>query len=1204
MRRRPAVLSAIFVATFLSTSSKIDAQPGNRHPLARAEFDAGLAAPETRLEHMILVLQSNATQERELDALLAAQQDPESPLYHQWLTPESFGERFGASPQDIGRIVSWLGAQGFSVDELPAGGRTIVFSGTAAQVQTAFQTAMHRYRVGGQMHLANASDPRMPEALAGVARGIVSLHDFRRRAMHTRLQAAPQYSDGGYYYLAPGDFATIYDVASLYGSGLNGAGQSLAIVARCNIPMSDVETFRQTFGLSGNNPTIIVNGTDPGITSEDELSEADLDVQWSGAVAPQATVDFVVSASTNTTDGVDLSAQYIVSHNTAPVMSTSFGSCEQYMGTSELAFYNSLWQQAAAQGITALVAAGDSGAAGCDSGSETVAAGGQAVNGLCSTPYSVCVGGSEFNEGPNPGQYWSAGNGANYASALGYIPEMVWNESGSNAGYQLWAGGGGASAYYAKPTWQTGPGVPADGLRDVPDVSLTAAGHDCYMMFLEGSLVGIAGTSAASPSFAGLMALVNQHAGSGQGNANTILYALASLQASGGRAYFHDIVNGNNSVPGLTGFSAGAGYDQASGLGSVDAAILVNHWSDASSPGTPGFSLGVTPGSLTVAAGASGAVSAQVTVSGGFSAGVALSATGLPAGATAVFSPSGLTAPTYGSSTLTITVPSSAAAGAYSVTVTAAGGSVVKTASLALTVSVTAGCTLAASVTSFSMLPSSSATTEVSCGSVTGGFGTALNLGVTGAPPGVTFTASPTSVAPGSAQSKVTIATAGNVSAGSYKLSLTATGGGLSLSLPMSLTISPVPTFTMSVAPTSVGISQGSSGHVTITTVHVGSFNSSVALSVTGLPTGVTASFAPASIAAPGDGSSTLTLQAIASAPAGTHNLTVKGVGANVTDTLTLPLTIQAPPGFQLAAASKTLTVGQGVTAAVNVTTSSLTGGFNSPVALSLAAAGGGSLPRGLNAGFTPATIAAPGSGTSILAFAPDSTSTPGNYSLTITAQGGGVTQTAPLALTVTAAKGFTLHAAASSLNVLVGGAAGTQITSAALNGFTSTVALSAGTLPAGVVVTFAPASVSGNGGVSTINVQAASGATPGSYTLTVSGQGGNATATATIALNVAALAVTLTPTALTVKRGSSGSVGITTKVTGTYSGSVALSAAGLPKGVTASFSPATIGAPAAGSSTLTLTAASTTVAGGYPITIHAVSGGLTQSAALMLTVE
>ncbi len=1223
MHRRPTAVSfTILLSAFFSIVSQSSAQPadriraaideirtvslhGNRHPLARMEYDLGPAAPETRLERMILVLQSDAAQQQELAELLDAQHDPRSPVYHQWLTPESFAERFGASPNDIGRIVSWLGAQGFSIDELPAGGRTIVFSGSAGQVQEAFHTAIHRYRVHGEMHLANAGDPRIPEALAGVVAGVATLHDFRRQPMHTRLQAAPQYSAGGsYYYLAPGDFAAIYDVASLYANGINGAGQTIAIVARCNIPMSDVQTFRQTFGLPANNPTIVVNGSDPGIISADELAEADLDVQWSGAVAPQATIDFVVSASTQSSDGVDLSAQYIVSHNLAAVMSTSFGCCEAYMGSAYNTFYNNLWQQAAAQGITALISSGDSGAAGCDGGSESQATGGLAVNGLCSSPYSVCVGGTEFNEGSNPGQYWSAGNASNGSSALGYIPETVWNESGSNGGYGLWASGGGASAYYSKPAWQSAPGVPADGRRDVPDVSLTASLHDGYLMFYQGSLVYVGGTSAASPSFAGLMALVNQQTGARQGNANTTFYALATLQGSGGLSYFHDIVNGNNSVPGLTGFSAASGYDLASGLGSVDAAVLVNHWTDAITGGSPNFTLTVNPGSVTVPAGAARAVIAQVKVTGGFNAAVALSATGLPAGVTAVFASPTLAAPGSGTSSLSFTASSSAAAGVYPIQIVATGGTVTQRLPLSLTVSTPAGCNLAAAPASLTLNVGSSTSTQVSCGSPQNGFKTSLKLTVGGAPQGVSASFSPTGILPGSAQSKLTVTASASAPAGNYTLTVTGTGGGQWPTMSLPLTVNPMPDFTLSLSPTSITVVQGTPGHVTLTLAHVASFNSAIAFSVTGQPAGVTASFSPSSLAAPGDGASTLTIQMGATAMAGTYTFTIKAVGGGLTKTLTLLVTTQMLPAFTFGVAQKTLTVGQGVIAAVNATVSALVGGFNSAVALSLAPTGGGSLPTGLNSSFTPAAISAPGSGSSILSFAPDGTSTPGVYPLTITASGAGVTRTAALTLTVTAPPSFTLHAAASTLNVLVGGMASTQITSTVAYGFSSTVALSGGTLPAGVIVTFAPPNIPGNNGKSTINVQTTGSAVPGSYTITVSATGGSVTSTVPITLNIGQLAVTFQSAAMTVKHGSNASVVINTSVTGTYSASVALSVTGLPKGVTAAFSPATISNPAAGASTLKLTAASSAAIGTATITINATSDGLVKSATVSLTVQ
>jgi len=645
---------------------------GNVHPLAQAQYDAGAVAPDFPMEHMLLTLLPDSTQQDILNQLVEAQNNPESPYYHQWLTPEQYGERFGVSDSDAAQVVAWLQEQGMQVEEFTAGRRSIIFTGTAAQVQATFHTPIHIYKIGDEVHHANVNDPEIPAALVQVVGGVVSLHDFHSEPMHGMVRKpAPDLSSGGAYYLAPADFATIYDLNPLYQQSINGNGQSIAIVARSNINIADVRQFRTFFGLPANDPQIVVNGTDPGIWSANEETEADLDVEWSGAVAKNATIKFVVSKSTNSSDGVDLSAQYIVNRNLAPVMSTSFGLCEAALGSSGNSFLNSLWQQAAAEGITVFVSSGDSGAAGCDSASASTATHGRAVNGLCSTPYSVCVGGTEFNDLSNPTLYWSPSNtSGTQESALSYIPEVVWNASGP--GYGLWASGGGASIVYAKPSWQAGAGVPADGKRDVPDVALSSAGHDGYLIFQNGELYVVGGTSAAAPSFAGVMALVVENTAARQGNANVVFYSLASKQRAGGASVFHAITIGNNSVPGQAGFNATAGYDQATGLGSIDGSVLVDHWAGATTP--PSFHAAVSASSLSVNGGSNKSVTLNVTVSGGLNAAVAFSITGLPSGVSGAFTPSKLSAPGSGSSILKLAATTTAKAGTYSATVSATSG--------------------------------------------------------------------------------------------------------------------------------------------------------------------------------------------------------------------------------------------------------------------------------------------------------------------------------------------------------------------------------------------------------------------------------------------------------------------------------------------------------------------------------------------------
>jgi large repetitive protein len=644
--KRPTVataLSVVFIASIASYSAMAQEPPqaavagarANRvvlpystHPATKTVADLGRLAGNVPMDRMVLVLAGSANEEQSLQGLLDSLHTKGSPRYHQWLTPEEFRVEFGASPEAIQKVTAWLAAQGFNIDRVARSGRWIQFSGAAMQVEAAFQTEMHRYHMDGITHIGNASDLSLPAELAPLVSGVLPLHDFSfKRPLLGRYYAVQRNSQGNLvpvdpaftvanpgisHFLTPGDYSRIYDLASLYQGGANGAGQTIAIVARGKVEITDVETFRSIFGLPANDPTIIVDGPDPGFTFSGDSVEASLDVEWAGAVAPNATIDLVVSASTATTDGVDLSSAYIVDNNLAPIMTVSFGECESALGTAENAFYNSLWQQAAAQGISVFVSSGDGGAAGCDDPNFGPATGGLAVSGLASTPFNTAVGGTEFSENGNDSTFWNSENGPGFTSVIGYIPETVWNESCDPAvstclfnASNLFAGGGGASTIYAKPSWQvtTIPGVPNDGHRDIPDVSLAAAVHDGFLLCFEGacqtttdsngqplllSAFAVGGTSAASPSFAGIMAIIDQQTGERQGLANYVLYPLAAAEnfgncnssdrtnpATGSSCVFNDVTAGNNSVPGQAGFNAGTGYDLAAGLGSVNAANLI-----------------------------------------------------------------------------------------------------------------------------------------------------------------------------------------------------------------------------------------------------------------------------------------------------------------------------------------------------------------------------------------------------------------------------------------------------------------------------------------------------------------------------------------------------------------------------------------------------------------------------------------------------
>src|SRR5258707_384062 len=366
---------------------------GNTHPLARPEFDLGSAPATLPMQRMLLVLKRSPQQESALKKLLDDQQDKHSPNYHKWLTPEHFGQKFGPSYADLQTITAWLQSHGFQVS--PTKGRTVMeFSGSASQVKKTFHTAIHKYLVNGEQHWANASDPQIPAALTPAVSGIDSLHNFGRKPMSrffgvvSREKATgkitipqPQFTfpvsaqnpcnaqDTNCYVVGPYDFAAIYNVAPLWNMGIDGTGQGIAIVQNSNINIADAQGFRSMFGLLPNDPNIIVDGADPGVLGPGQFgseSEADLDVEWSGAVAKGAKIDLVVSADTDSTAGIDLSARYIIENNLDGIMSESFGLCEAFLGAAGNQFYNSLWEQAAAQGISVFVSSGDQGSAGCD----------------------------------------------------------------------------------------------------------------------------------------------------------------------------------------------------------------------------------------------------------------------------------------------------------------------------------------------------------------------------------------------------------------------------------------------------------------------------------------------------------------------------------------------------------------------------------------------------------------------------------------------------------------------------------------------------------------------------------------------------------------------------------------------------------------------------------------------------------------------
>ena len=721
---------------------------GNVHPLARPEFDRGAAPADLPMERMLLVLRRSPAQEAAVEKLIAEQQDRSSPNYHKWLTPQEFGRQFGPSDQDIATVRTWLESHGFMVNGVANGRQTIEFSGTASQVAEAFQAPIHSFLVNGEQHWANASDPSIPKALAPVVAGVASLHSFAPQPMsHFRRlpeRAAGPASDAALkrqvsigtaapcglafftsvnnvdqcFGLGPADFATIYNILPLWNEGIDGTGETIGIVADSNINVNDVSDFRSIFGLPLNPPVVTVNGSDPG-KNGDEV-EAILDVEWSGSVAKNATINLVVSKGTNSTPGVNLSATDIVDNKLANIMSLSFGECEIGLGTSGNTFFNNTYSQAATEGITVVVSSGDQGSAGCEPPPPSPkhpavkpATDGLAVNGIASTPFNTAVGGTEFDDLSNPTQFWNTTNAANtLASAKGYVPERTYNDScadpivftsflfpnaqqacndNTNVGpdnFIIVSGGGGGvsscitdanlptscSGGYAKPSWQAAL-TPADGARDLPDISLFAGdgtisgsfyvlcerdlngnGSNTPCNLTTGAFLEAGGTSISTQVFAGIAALLNQKYEDKQGLINPALYTLAAANGHtctsaanpAGSCMFYDVVNGNISMPCqsttfncpangspnniLPGYNAAAGYDLATGLGSVNVANLVNA-SNTWASTTSGNDFSIAAGAPTQVSSPGGTATVQITVTanGTFNGAVTFACSQLPA---------------------------------------------------------------------------------------------------------------------------------------------------------------------------------------------------------------------------------------------------------------------------------------------------------------------------------------------------------------------------------------------------------------------------------------------------------------------------------------------------------------------------------------------------------------------------------------------
>jgi trimeric autotransporter adhesin len=690
---------------------------GNVSSRARTEFDLGAASPSTQLSHVRLMLSRSSAQEAALNKYLADLQDKSSPNYHKWLTPAQFGKLYGPADSDIAAIVAWLQSHGLHVDGVSSGRTNIAFTGSVAQIERALHTSIHSYQAHGEQFFSNNSNPKIPAALAGVVSGVARLNTIRPKPQHVanrlgvydpathRMKAAQPFpsrrpraqmttgsgtTDDPYLlFMVPGDAATIYDSPNSLnanfttGTSITGSGVTIGVGGDAVIQGSTVASFRNRF-LGDSNQPVITNVDNT--TSTNDTDEAYIDTELAGGLAPGATIHFYTAST------LDIAIEQMLADNSVDIFSLSFGECELQLTTAENALISSWWQQAATQGIAVTVATGDNGSAGCDDNTtETAATNGLAVSGYASTPYNIAVGGTDLIGLLDQTKFTtyvsdpSANSGTSYyRTALQYIPESTWNDSTAvdttwdanvpftdptSGANNINAGSGGASTCstntstdaaigtctsgYAKPAWQTGIGVPADALRDIPDISLmSGAGGDNASWLVctddvgpnsatppvnvtadctdqsdkQFYFFGFGGTSTAAPAFAGILALVQNACSLAAptkcsrgrlGQAAKQFYDI--YNGAGAASIFNDITVGNNSVLCASGspdcamnsagnffltgvdttdFDAAVGYDRATGLGSVDVSQLIAYWGTAT--GDSPVIVTVTPDHTTV----------------------------------------------------------------------------------------------------------------------------------------------------------------------------------------------------------------------------------------------------------------------------------------------------------------------------------------------------------------------------------------------------------------------------------------------------------------------------------------------------------------------------------------------------------------------------------------------------------------------------
>jgi uncharacterized membrane protein len=1055
---------------------------------------------------------------QDLDTFLEQVSDPHSPNYRRYLSADEFAERFGPTQDDYDKLAAFFRANGFAVTGTHPNRMILDVAGPVSAIDKTLHINMTAWEHQTRgRFFAPDRDPSLDADVTVL--DIAGLDNFvLPRALHVTMPLASHPLSGS----GPDGLYAGSDFRAAYAPGvtLTGAGQTVGLFELDGFFAADVvSNFQQAALPPVPVSTVLLDGFSgaPG----NENVEVILDIVMAGYMAPGASVMVYEGSAPNDV------LNRMATDNIAKQLSCSWV-FDPINATTEQIFTEMI-----AQGQSFLQASGDSGAYGPSN----------TIWPPADDPNVTVVGGTALSTA-GPAGAW--------------VSESAWND-----------GGGGVSVTYPIPSYQQGVNMAAIGgsnsMRNIPDVSSVAA-IQIFLICNNGQWISVGGTSAAAPLWAGFIALANQQAvASGNpvaGFLNPTLYAIGN-----GTAYataLHDITAGSN------GFATAAGYDLATGWGTPAGQPLINDLS--ASPSAPSFGLSATPTAVSVADGSSASSSIQIAAHNGFSGAVTLSVSGLPSGVTGTLGAVG-----NGASQLTLAASGGAVPGNYSISVKGVSGAL--TASVGLTLQVTGvpSYTLQATPAAVSIVQGGAATASIAI-QPTNGFNSAVNLTVSGLPSGVTASFSPASA---STVSTLSFAAGASAALGAATVTVTGKSGSLSATAAITLTVAPPANFTLAASSSALSVARGAGATDTIAVTTKTGFSGTVALSVAGLPSGVTAAFNPSTTAT----SSTVTLSAAPTAALGTATVTVTGSQGASSASATIALTVAAAPSFTLAAAPATVSVSQG-TSGTSTITITPQNGFTGAASLSIAG-----LPTGITAAFSPASATS----TSTLTLTAGASASIGTATATITATSGGISATASLALTVTAAvPGFNLTSSATNVNVATGGAGTATIGVQPLGGFSGTVALAASGLPAGVTASFSPASTAST---SILTLTAASSAALGGTQVTIKGTSSNLTGAVTITVTVTpppppSFTLTLAPASLSMGQGTSVTSALTVTPANGFAGAVSLAIAGLPTGVTATFGPAS----ATSTSTLTLTAGASAPLGTSTVTITGTSAGTSGS--------